>query len=1089
MRSQEEGEGDDCEVDDVVFRVRNTKHELLQLFETGERREAPVIQRWSPPMEGFVVRNHNGTALLAGAGRRTSVHDALCAEAEAWIAAAMVQGITKITIETDSATLVSALRSQEYDQSPGGAIFVELKLLLQLEFAEVATVHKPRSCNSVAHELAQVGVSMERGQSSVWTDPFPNFRLQANREVDLSLSPYDTAWMAMVPLEAACIGDSPPSSSPRFPQCVEWILQNQHDDGSWRSVNKDVLSSTLACVLALVRWDTGREHVRRGLQFVGSNISVAMDEQTFSPVGFNVTFAAMLRDDVMICSGGRKADIAYAIEGLRSLQDWNEVMKLQRKNGPLFNSPSTTAAELVHKYATKALQYLDMLLDKFGAVPVAYPVNIQYQLYMVDVLEKLGIASHFFGEISSILDMTYSCWLQRNDEIMLDMATCGMAFRLLRMNGYDVSSDELSHLAEPSSFHGSLQGFINDTRSLLELHNASKVSISEKDTILDNIGSWTSCLLKEKLLSSPVPRTPLFEEASCQVEYALSFPFYTTLDRLDHKRNIEHFDNTCCQMLEVHFPCHSNEEIMALGVRDFSCSQFIYQEELHQLGSWVKENRLDQLQFARQKLEYFYFSAGATMFHPELSDVRILWAKNGVLTTVVDDFFDVGGSKEELENLVALVEKWDKNDRTEYYSEQVEIVEWRQSQYVPTAEEYMENAVVTFALGPIVLPALYLVGPKLPDSVVRSQECSELFRLMSTCGRLLNDVQSYEREGTQGKLNSVSLLALQSGGSVTMEEAVKEIQKPVEKCRRELLNLVVSRECVIPRPCKDLFWNMCKVCYFFYSGSDGFSSPTAKAGAVNAVIHEPLLLNMNHLSPRHLASAPHLHGPPRHVRSGSQTLAAVADATASPSKAVPASTPSDTVVAARALSPSPSPSPWQELLRYMMEEVEWRKRQYVPTIEEYMENAVVSFALGPILLPAIYFVGPKIPDSVVRSQECNELFRLVSTMGRLLNDFRSYERECREGKLNSVFLLVLHSGGSVSMEEAVEEIQKPIEKCRRDLLRLVLSKDSTVPRPCKELFWNMSKCCYFFYSRGDGFSSPTAKAGAVKAVIHEPLQL
>jgi len=72
----------------------------------------------------------------------------------------------------------------------------------------------------------------------------------------------------------------------------------------------------------------------------------------------------------------------------------------------------------------------------------------------------------------------------------------------------------------------------------------------------------------------------------------------------------------------------------------------------------VKENKLDQLQFARQKLTYCYLSAAATIFSSELSDARISWAKNGVLTTVVDDFFDVGGSKEELENLIALVEKY-----------------------------------------------------------------------------------------------------------------------------------------------------------------------------------------------------------------------------------------------------------------------------------------------------------------------------------------------------------------------------------------------------------------------------------------------
>ena len=71
-------------------------------------------------------------------------------------------------------------------------------------------------------------------------------------------------------------------------------------------------------------------------------------------------------------------------------------------------------------------------------------------------------------------------------------------------------------------------------------------------------------------------------------------------------------------------------------------------------------------------------------------------------------------------------------------------VVWRESGYVPTPEEYMENAVVTFALGPIVLPALYFVGPKISESAARDADYIELFRLMSTCGRLLNDVQTYE---------------------------------------------------------------------------------------------------------------------------------------------------------------------------------------------------------------------------------------------------------------------------------------------------------------------------------------------------------
>uniref|UniRef100_A0A0A9B340 Terpene synthase metal-binding domain-containing protein n=1 Tax=Arundo donax TaxID=35708 RepID=A0A0A9B340_ARUDO len=169
-------------------------------------------------------------------------------------------------------------------------------------------------------------------------------------------------------------------------------------------------------------------------------------------------------------------------------------------------------------------------------------------------------------------------------------------------------------------------------------------------------------------------------------------------------------------------------------------------------------------------------------------------------------------------------------------------VKWRISKYMPTAEEYITNAFMTFALGPIVLPALYLVGPKIPESVVRDPEYSELFRLMSTCGRLLNDAQTYEREYSEGKVNSVSLLVLDSGGSMSIEEARREIQKPIETCRRDLLRLVLREEGAVPRPCKELFWKMCKVCYFFYFRSDGFSSPEEKAGEVDAVINKPLQL-------------------------------------------------------------------------------------------------------------------------------------------------------------------------------------------------------------------------------------------------------
>ena len=83
-------------------------------------------------------------------------------------------------------------------------------------------------------------------------------------EVELSVSSYDTAWVAMVP--------SPNSlQNPFFPECVNWLLDNQLRDGSWGLPHrhplfiKDAILSTLASVLALKRWNVGEEQINKGM--------------------------------------------------------------------------------------------------------------------------------------------------------------------------------------------------------------------------------------------------------------------------------------------------------------------------------------------------------------------------------------------------------------------------------------------------------------------------------------------------------------------------------------------------------------------------------------------------------------------------------------------------------------------------------------------------------------------------------------------------------------------------------------------------------------------------------------------------------
>lgn len=104
------------------------------------------------------MRDHDGDARLAGTGKMASVQDALCAKAQACLAALQAMsanGMTCIQLETDSIALVTALKTCSYDQAPGGVFFKEARDLIRENFIKVDILFTPRSCNSVAYEMAR----------------------------------------------------------------------------------------------------------------------------------------------------------------------------------------------------------------------------------------------------------------------------------------------------------------------------------------------------------------------------------------------------------------------------------------------------------------------------------------------------------------------------------------------------------------------------------------------------------------------------------------------------------------------------------------------------------------------------------------------------------------------------------------------------------------------------------------------------------------------------------------------------------------------------------------------------------------------
>ncbi|XP_039117473.1 ent-copalyl diphosphate synthase AN2, chloroplastic-like [Dioscorea cayenensis subsp. rotundata] len=73
---------------------------------------------------------------------------------------------------------------------------------------------------------------------------------------EISPSAYDTAWIARISSL-----DNP--KKPQYPMTLKWIIENQNKDGSWGEPSSfllyDRLVCTLACVLALKKWEAGEE--------------------------------------------------------------------------------------------------------------------------------------------------------------------------------------------------------------------------------------------------------------------------------------------------------------------------------------------------------------------------------------------------------------------------------------------------------------------------------------------------------------------------------------------------------------------------------------------------------------------------------------------------------------------------------------------------------------------------------------------------------------------------------------------------------------------------------------------------------------
>ncbi|KAG6645195.1 hypothetical protein CIPAW_08G105600 [Carya illinoinensis] len=188
--------------------------------------------------------------------------------------------------------------------------------------------------------------------------------LSSMNDGEISISAYDTAWVALVQ-------DVNGSSLPQFPSTLRWIANNQLPDGSWGDdeifLACDRILNTSACVIALKSWNILPEKYEKGISFLNENMSkLESDNDEHMPIGFEVAFPSLVEiarslnielpyDSPVFQDIYAKRNVKleriprdilhklpttllYSLEGMPDL-DWENLLKLKCQDGSLF-SPS-----------------------------------------------------------------------------------------------------------------------------------------------------------------------------------------------------------------------------------------------------------------------------------------------------------------------------------------------------------------------------------------------------------------------------------------------------------------------------------------------------------------------------------------------------------------------------------------------------------------------------------------------------------------------------------------------------------------------------------------------------------------------------
>ncbi|KAL2331647.1 hypothetical protein Fmac_019228 [Flemingia macrophylla] len=471
---------------------------------------------------------------------------------------------------------------------------------------------------------------------------------------------------------------------------------------------------------------------------------------------------------------------------------------------------------------------------------------------LIDDVQRLGLSYKFEQDINRALHMIVSTEYFK-DQTQKTLHETALLFRILRQHGFHVSQGLISTYVfksfkdEEGKFRAEIS---NDVRGLLSLYEASYLAF-EGESLWEEANEFSRTHLMN------IVKEGIDGEIGEQVRHVLEgLPYHQNISKLEARWYIDMYNK-----MESH-----SRSLLELAKLDFNVVQSSYQKELQEVLRWYMHTGVSsKLNFARSRIVENFFWAAAMFPEPQYANCRNELTKVGMLTTIIDDLYDVYGTLDELELFTDAVERWDLKAINSFpdhlilcfltlyngvnamvydkFKEQginslpyltkvwsdlckayLQEARWFHNKVIPPFNKFLENGWISSSGGTFLIHSYFLI---IQDKDITKQALHslnnycDLLRSAMTFFRLNNDLGTSTDEIERGEISNSVVSYLHETG-LSKENCHQYYKTLIDK---EWLNLnkYVAMDSTFSKSYKQFVVNFARLCRYTYLHGDGFA--------------------------------------------------------------------------------------------------------------------------------------------------------------------------------------------------------------------------------------------------------------------------